>query len=284
MAIQVKGELYESITGQLFELGRQLRQPSGYPFDPRQLQIALQAAIELRRPGWFLDIYKTYAAQGESAQFSSRWYARRVLVIILFQPIIVFLADIFSKIGFPKMKRDLDQFFSGSKPNSNFSRNSVNMTNAFDASLFRQFFCTPLPGILNQYDRCSMAHGVECRMPFMDYRIVEFIFSLPPESKVGNGYTKRILREAMRGLVPDETRLNKSKIGFNAPIVDWFHGPLKDFMLEQMNCEEFLDCKFIDGRVIRSDFEKFLQEDSPNWVDAWRFWPPVHLVWWLKNS
>lgn len=48
MATQVTGELYESLTGQLFELGRQLRQPSGYPFDPRQLQIALQAAIEGR--------------------------------------------------------------------------------------------------------------------------------------------------------------------------------------------------------------------------------------------
>lgn len=48
MAKKVTGELYESLTGQLFEIGRQLRQPSGYPFDPRQLQLALQAAIEGR--------------------------------------------------------------------------------------------------------------------------------------------------------------------------------------------------------------------------------------------
>ena len=48
MAIQVAGELYESITGQLFEIGRQLRQPNGYPFDPNQLKIALQDAIEGR--------------------------------------------------------------------------------------------------------------------------------------------------------------------------------------------------------------------------------------------
>jgi len=46
--IMVAGDLYESITGQLFELGRQLRQPNGYPFDPLQLQTHLQAAIEGR--------------------------------------------------------------------------------------------------------------------------------------------------------------------------------------------------------------------------------------------
>ena len=48
MAIKVAGETYESITGQLFEIGRQLRQPNGYPFDPIQLKIHLQAAIEGR--------------------------------------------------------------------------------------------------------------------------------------------------------------------------------------------------------------------------------------------
>src|SRR3989344_2460626 len=54
MANKVAGELYESITGQLFELGRQLRQPNGYPFDPNKLKVALQAAIE----GKFGDIRK----------------------------------------------------------------------------------------------------------------------------------------------------------------------------------------------------------------------------------
>lgn len=46
MAIKVAGELYESVTGQLFEIGRQLRQPNGYPFDPNQLKECLQRAIE----------------------------------------------------------------------------------------------------------------------------------------------------------------------------------------------------------------------------------------------
>src|SRR3989338_8915700 len=52
MAIKVAGEKYESITGQLFEIGRQLRQPNGYPFDSEELQRHLQLAIEGRFPVW----------------------------------------------------------------------------------------------------------------------------------------------------------------------------------------------------------------------------------------
>ena len=64
MAIQVAGELYESITGQLFEIGRQLRQPSGYPFDPNQLKVALQNAIE----GKFGTLYAIRHGDSRSAE------------------------------------------------------------------------------------------------------------------------------------------------------------------------------------------------------------------------
>ena len=62
-----------------------------------------------------------------------------------------------------------------------------------------------------------MAHGVELRMPFLDWRLVCFAFSLPDESKIGGGYTKRVLREAMRGLMPEPTRARTTKIGFGPP-------------------------------------------------------------------
>ena len=125
-----------------------------------------------------------------------------------------------------------------------------------------------------------MASGVECRMPFMDYRIVEFVFSLPTESKVGGGFTKRILREAMQGILPDETRLRKRKIGFNAPIVEWFRKELKEWMLDQMSSQEFQESTFFNGQQIKVDFETFLQTDKPKWDTAWTFWSPVHFSWW----
>lgn len=250
----------------------------------RPILEALRAAIELRKPRWFLDVYQTYSAQGETPQFSSKWYARKVLAVVLFRKIIIYIVNIFSWLGFSKMKNDLNKLLGENKKSINFSKKSIGFNNSLDESLFEQFFQSPLPGILNQYDRCSMAHGVECRMPYMDYRIVEFIFSLPPESKVGGGYTKRVLREAFKEILPDETRLNKLKLGFNAPIVDWFKGSLKDFMLEQMKKREFIESKYFDGEKMKKDFEIFLKNPNPQWIEAWKFWPPVHLTWWMNHN
>ena len=107
--------------------------------------------------------------------------------------------------------------------------------NTFEDALYNQFFKTPLPFLLHQYDRASMANGIECRMPFMDYRVVEYIFSLPAQSKVGGGYTKRVLREALKGILPDETRLNKTKTGFNAPTTQWFKTDLNEWFVSQIS-------------------------------------------------
>ncbi|HRY82207.1 MAG TPA: asparagine synthase (glutamine-hydrolyzing) [Candidatus Moranbacteria bacterium] len=250
----------------------------------RPILEALESAIEFKNSRWFWDIYKTYSAQGETPQFSSKWYARKVLIVVIFKKIIIYITNIFSWLGFSKMKNDLSKLLGENKKNINFSKKSTGFNDLLDESLFEQFFQSPLPGILNQYDRCSMAHGVECRMPYMDYRIVEFVFSLPPESKVGGGYTKRVLREALKEILPDETRLNKLKLGFNAPIVDWFRGPLKEFMIEQMDTQEFVNSKYFDGEKMKNDFEIFLRNPKPSWDDAWKFWPPVHLTWWMNHN
>jgi asparagine synthase (glutamine-hydrolysing) len=250
----------------------------------RPVMEALKAAIELKKPLWFIDIYKIYSEQGDTPQFSSKWYVRKIIGILFFKNVIMAGTSILSHLGFPKMNQDLKKFLNPNKTKFKFAKETMGFNNSLDESLFEQFFQAPLPGILNQYDRCSMAHGVECRMPFMDYRIVEFIFSLPPESKVGGGYTKKILREAMKGIVPDRIRLEKTKIGFNAPIVDWFRGPLKDLMLEQMGKPEFVTSKYFDGEKIKKDFNNFLNVPNPQWDEAWKFWPPVHLAWWMNYN
>lgn len=250
----------------------------------RPVTEALNAAIELKKPGWFIDILNTYSAQGETKQFSSRRYVARVLGVILFKNIIIMGSALLSCLGYTKYKDDLDKYFGKNKAKFKFASTTRRFNNSLDKSLYEQFFQSLLPGILNQYDRCSMAFGVECRMPFMDYRIVEFIFSLPPEAKVGHGYTKRILREAMKELVPDKVRLEKQKTGFNAPIVDWFKGPLKKFMEEEMEQEEFVNSKYFDGKKIKQEFTKFTKDPHAQWDVAWKFWPPVHLTWWLRYN
>ena len=58
--------------------------------------------------------------------------------------------------------------------------------------------------LLDRKDRCSMAHGLEVRVPFADHRLLEYVFNTPWDYKARNGVPKALLREAARGLLPDE--------------------------------------------------------------------------------
>lgn len=78
-------------------------------------------------------------------------------------------------------------------------------------------FQKSLPRLLQWEDRNSMAHGVESRVPFLDHRLVEFSLRLPVEQRIGGGWTKRVLREAARDIVPDRIRLHRVKRGFLVP-------------------------------------------------------------------
>jgi asparagine synthase (glutamine-hydrolysing) len=66
-----------------------------------------------------------------------------------------------------------------------------------------------------------MAHSIESRCPFLDYRLVEFLVGLPEELKLSSGWTKRILREGMRGVLPNSVRERVSKLGFLTPEEVW---------------------------------------------------------------
>ena len=66
-----------------------------------------------------------------------------------------------------------------------------------------------------------MSHSIEARVPFLDYRLVEFTLGLPEDYKLENGITKRVLREAMRGILPEKIRLRRDKLGFVTPEQTW---------------------------------------------------------------
>jgi asparagine synthase (glutamine-hydrolysing) len=73
-----------------------------------------------------------------------------------------------------------------------------------------------LPSLLRYEDRNSMAHSIEARVPFLDHRLVELAFSLPADAKVRGADTKRLLRGAMRGILPEAIRTRRDKLGFRA--------------------------------------------------------------------
>lgn len=74
-----------------------------------------------------------------------------------------------------------------------------------------------LSHLLKYTDRNSMAFSIENRLPFLDYRLVEFALGVPSEYKIRNGWTKNLIREGMWGIIPENIRMRKNKLGFEVP-------------------------------------------------------------------
>ncbi len=83
-----------------------------------------------------------------------------------------------------------------------------------------------VPSLLRYEDRNSMAWSIESRVPFLDYRLVEFALSLPVEHKLRGGRTKAVLRAGLRGIVPDRVLERRDKMGFVTPQSRWMEADL----------------------------------------------------------
>lgn len=131
---------------------------------------------------------------------------------------------------------------------------------------------TILPTLLRNYDRYSMANGVEIRMPFMDHRIVTLAFSLPWTSKVRGGFSKAIVRDAMAPYMPLEVAYRKTKIGFNSPIVDWMKGPLKTFFLDTISSQSFSSSGLVDSKEVRRAIRYVIDNPEAKFSDGELAW------------
>jgi asparagine synthase (glutamine-hydrolysing) len=90
--------------------------------------------------------------------------------------------------------------------------------------------------ILPINDHCSMAHGIEARVPYLDHELVEFVARIPVSLKLHWFNTKYILREASRGLIPEEI-VKRTKFPFNTPIWSWFFSKDSPSFVEEVLSE-----------------------------------------------
>ncbi len=114
---------------------------------------------------------------------------------------------------------------------------------------------SPLPLYLRIEDRNSMAHSVEVRVPFLDYRLVELLFSLPGQSKMQGPFNKHIVRESMRGRIPDSVRNRHEKMGFPSPAGVWM-SELKSNFLDTLNSRRFQELGIFNAGKICQDFAR----------------------------
>jgi asparagine synthase (glutamine-hydrolysing) len=133
--------------------------------------------------------------------------------------------------------------------------------------------------ILYKTDRMSMAHSLEVRPPFLDHRIVEFAAGLPRRLKIRGGTQKVVLRELMRGKLP-ESVLNREKTGFDIPTHDWFRGVLRGLLMDTVTPEAIAATGIFDGRAI----ETLIRDHMERRINAgYHLWGLLTLFLWMKR-
>lgn len=154
---------------------------------------------------------------------------------------------------------------------------------ALNRRLYRMFHSTVLPTILRNFDRLSMAHGVEVRMPFMDWRLVTYAMALPETCKASNGYTKLIAREAMAGQMPESIRMGRRKVGFNSPMPEWLNDPLAGWTAGLLDRRVPAFAELVDEAALRRTVSRLTASKQWDWESVGRIWPYLNMKWMLAR-
>ena len=141
---------------------------------------------------------------------------------------------------------------------------------SLDEVLLREITASNLPLLLHWEDRNSMAFSIEARVPFLDYRLVEYLAGLPLDQKIRGGVTKYVLRRAIRGLVPDAVRCRMDKMGFVTPEEAWMKDELRPRILDLFSSPEFATRPYWDAERVLGNYREFLDGKSPYSTEFWR--------------
>lgn len=138
---------------------------------------------------------------------------------------------------------------------------------------------TMLPALLRYADRNAAAFSREVRLPFLDHRLVEFLFAVPPEQRLRGTTTKFILREGLRGVIPEEIRTRRDKLGFEPPEAAWMRGELREWIDGLLRSSQFSSRPWVDSRRALRLWREFL-----NGKDAWHslLWRWISLEVWAR--
>lgn len=130
-------------------------------------------------------------------------------------------------------------------------------------------FMTYLPDdILTKVDRAAMACSLETRVPFLDHKLIEYVWKIPHSLKFRNGKGKWILRKILEQYVP-KNLTERPKMGFGIPIGIWLQGPLKDWAENLLNEKRLKQEGFFNPKVIRDKWMEHLSGQK-NWqYDLW---------------
>jgi asparagine synthase (glutamine-hydrolysing) len=137
-----------------------------------------------------------------------------------------------------------------------------------------------LRALLHYEDRNSMAFGIETRLPFLDYRVVEFLHRLDAGLKIHNGWTKAVFREAMVGILPEEVRLRADKMGFVTPEDVWFRTSLREMARDVLSDSRTRTRGYLNVDAALHEFEDHLAGRKNISFTIWRW---LNLELWCRR-
>jgi asparagine synthase (glutamine-hydrolysing) len=133
-------------------------------------------------------------------------------------------------------------------------------------------------------DRASSAFSIECRHPFLDHRIVEFAFSLPATQKIRNGWSKYVMRNALKGFIPEAIRRNRKKCSTPIPQRRWLR-ELEQNIRKLFESNKFRERKYFNQPAVLDVFNRYCEGRLSRleyncYADA--IWRIVNLELWLE--
>ncbi len=135
--------------------------------------------------------------------------------------------------------------------------------------------------MLTKVDLMSMANGLEVRTPFLDYEVVNYLFSLPASFKINSNIRKRILQDAYKEILPAEL-YNRPKKGFEVPLLKWFRREMKSLIMDGLLSEKLIREQNIFNYTEIEKLKRKLFSSNPEDVHA-RIWGLIVFQWWWKK-
>ncbi|MGO2361009.1 MAG: asparagine synthase (glutamine-hydrolyzing) [Brachybacterium tyrofermentans] len=146
--------------------------------------------------------------------------------------------------------------------------------------LLEDTFRSSLPSLLRYEDKNTMRFSIEGRVPFVDKELLKFLFSLDESAIIHDGWNKRILREAMDGILPDMISKRRNKIGFTTPEGEWFRTIAPELM-DIFASESFASRPYFDAPSVVALFEDYIA--NPGNHGTMMFWRLLNVELWMRT-
>ncbi|MGC6480078.1 MAG: asparagine synthase (glutamine-hydrolyzing) [Flavobacteriaceae bacterium] len=138
-----------------------------------------------------------------------------------------------------------------------------------DSALYNALNFLSIPKLLTRGDKISMAYSLESRFPFLDHRLIDFTFQLPINFKIGEGLTKKVMRDALQSIIPEKILERRDKIGFISPQTRWIN-EMETYFDAIVYSDEFKKFPYINWVIFEKKYQKIKHYPEEEANEIWK--------------